>query len=207
MVYGKKRTKTGILGGTFNPVHNGHIHLAENALQAAGLDQILFVPSGISYMKDQHEILPAKERVELVRLAIQDHPRFLLSTIETDRECNSYTHETILTLQTKHRDTEFFFLTGADTIFSMEDWKDPVTIFRAVTILAACRPGVSQEDLRQKIAYLHIAYGADIRLIAVDFVNISSSYIRNAIKEGKSVHGLLPFAVEAYIKEHHFYTN
>ena len=119
MVYGKKRTKTGILGGTFNPVHNGHIHLAENALQAAGLDQILFVPSGISYMKDQHEILPAKERVELVRLAIQDHPRFLLSTIETDRECNSYTHETILTMQTKHRDTEFFFLTGADTIFSI----------------------------------------------------------------------------------------
>lgn len=201
----EKQIKTGILGGTFNPVHNGHIHLAENALHAAGLDRILFVPSGISYMKDQHEILPARERVELVKLAIQDHPRFFLSTIETDRECNSYTHETILALQKKHRDTSFFFLTGADTIFSMEDWKDPVTIFRSVTILAACRPGVSQEDLKRKIAYLHAMYEADIRLIAVDFVDISSSSIRNAIKEGKSVHGLLPSAVEAYIKEHHFY--
>ena len=143
--------------------------------------------------------------MELVRLAIQDHPRFFLSTIETDRERNSYTHETILSLQKEHRDTSFFFLTGADTIFSMEDWKDPVTIFRSVTILAACRPGVSQEELKRKIAYLHAVYEADIRLIAVDFVDISSSSIRNAIKEGKSVHGLLPSAVEAYIKEHHFY--
>lgn len=197
--------KTGIFGGTFNPIHCGHLHLAEKALRAVGLDEILFVPSGISYMKDQKEILPARERSEMVRLAIWECPAFKVSSIETDKPCNSYSHETIRELKQEQPDTEFYFLTGADTVFSMEDWKDPISIFHSVTILAACRPGVSQDGLKKQISYLHSKYQADIRLISADYIDISSSDIRKAIKSGKSIRGLVPPIVEEYILKNHLY--
>lgn len=197
--------RTGILGGTFNPVHYGHIHLAERALEAAALDTIVFIPSGISYMKDQREILPAKERMEMVKLAVSEYPDFTVSAIEMEKKGNSYTHETIGILKKAHPDTEFFFLTGADTIFSMEEWRDPVSIFQSVTILAAYRTGVSLDGLKRQIIHLQDAYDANIRLVAVDHVDISSSYIREAVKNGKSIHGLMPQPVEDYIMEHHFY--
>lgn len=199
--------KTGILGGTFNPVHCGHIHLARKALEEAKLDQILFIPSGVSYMKNLNEILPTQERLEMVRLAVRQYPAFAVSSIETDKKGNSYSHETIQALQNEQPETEFFFLTGADTIFSMEEWKDPASIFQSVTILAACRPGISLEGLQKQISYLQTKYRADIRLIAVDYVDISSSDIREAIRNGISIHGLVPQAVENYISEHHLYQN
>lgn len=197
--------KVGILGGTFNPVHFGHIHLAQKALDTAGLDQVLFVPSGVSYMKDQREILPAKHRVQMVTLAVADYPYFEVSAIETEKEGNSYTHETIRALQKRHPQAEFFFLTGADTLFSIESWKDPGSIFHSVTILAACRIGASLQELKEQITHLHETYGADIRLIATDRIDISSSGIREAICNGKPISGLMPAAVEDYIVKHHFY--
>ena len=201
----KEKQKTGILGGTFNPIHCGHIHLAQKAMSAAGLDRVLFIPSGVCYMKDQSEILPTKERIKMVKLALQEYPYFDISTIETDRQGNSYSHETIHALQRQCPDTEFFFLTGADTIFAMEEWKDPVSIFRSVVILAACRPGISQERLQEQISYLKSKYEADIRLIVQDYVDISSSDIRRALRNRGSIHGLVPQSVENYIRINHFY--
>lgn len=174
-------------------------------MEAAELDQVLFIPSGVSYMKKQSEILPAEYRTEMVELAVSDYPDFAVSTIEIDKTGNSYSHETIHALQKEQPDTEFFFLTGADTVFSMTDWKDPISIFQSVTILAAYRTGVPLEKLKEQIAYLHSNYCADIRLIAVDHIDISSSDIRKAVGNGKSVRGLMPPAVEKYIMEHHFY--
>ena len=199
--------KVGILGGTFNPVHLGHLRLAEKAMLVASLDQVLFIPSGISYMKNQQEIVPARDRMAMVQLAIQGNSRFRVSNIEIEKKGNSYSHETIRELQKQQKDTQFFFLTGADTVFSMENWKDPADIFCSVTVLAAYRTGVSLEQLKKKIEQLKILYQADIRLIASDHIDISSSQIRKAISGGISVHELLPQAVEQYIKEHHFYEN
>lgn len=197
--------KVGILGGTFNPIHCGHLHLAQKALEAARLDQVLFIPSGVSYMKNQSEILPAEIRMEMVRLAIWEHPEFAVSAIEIEKTGNSYSHETIHALQEQNPETEFYFLTGADTLFSIETWKDPVSIFEAVTILAAYRIGVSLEELKKKAFYLEETYGARIRLAAVDHVDISSSEIREAVRTGRSIHGLLPEAVERYIEKNHLY--
>ena len=104
--------KVGILGGTFNPIHNGHIHLAQKALDAVDLDQILFIPSGISYMKNQNEILPPDTRMEMVQLAAMDNSHFSVSDIEIEKGGNSYSHETIRTLQEQQPQTEFFFLIG-----------------------------------------------------------------------------------------------
>lgn len=197
--------KVGILGGTFNPIHCGHIHLAERALKEAGLDQVLFIPSGVSYMKDQNEILPAHHRLEMVRLAIAEHPAFAVSDIEIQKAGNSYSHETIKALQEQYPDVRFFFLTGADTIFSIESWKDPVSIFRAVTILAAYREGRSLKQLLDQIDYLKGRYDADIRLIAADHVDVSSSELRAAIRNAEAVDSLLPQPVREYIAKYHLY--
>ncbi|HCT91407.1 MAG TPA: nicotinate-nucleotide adenylyltransferase [Lachnospiraceae bacterium] len=203
----KNHKKVGILGGTFNPIHLGHLRLAEKAMRAASLDQVLFIPSGISYMKNQQKIVPAKDRMAMVQLAIQGNPHFRVSAIEIEKKGNSYSHETIRELQRQQKDTKFFFLTGADTVFSMENWNNPAYIFRSVTILAAYRTGVSLEQLQEKIEQLKKLYQADIRLIAADHIDISSSQIRKAISEGTSVRELLPRTVERYIKDHHFYEN
>ena len=197
--------KVGILGGTFNPIHNGHIHLAQKALDAVDLDQILFIPSGISYMKNQNEILPPDIRMEMVQLAAMDNSHFSVSDIEIEKGGNSYSHETIRTLQEQQPQTEFFFLIGADTLFSIEKWKDPQSIFQSVTILAAYRIGVSLEELQDQVVRLQDLYGAKIQLIAVDHVDISSSGIREMLRLGSSIHGLVPQAVEEYITVRQLY--
>ena len=156
-------------------------------------------------MKDQSEILPAKRRAEMVRLAIQDEPDFAVSTIEIEKTGNSYSHETIWELQRQRPDTEFFFLTGADTLFSMEEWVAPAAIFEAVTVLAAYRSGVSLEGLKRQIDHLHKRYRASIRLVETAPVDISSSGIRSLIRGGKSIRGLVPPAVEEYIGKNHLY--
>lgn len=203
----KNGKKIGILGGTFNPIHCGHLYLAESAMKAASLDEVLFIPSGLSYMKNQREILSPVDRMEMVKLAIRDYPNFNTSSIEINKVGNSYSYETILELKEQYRDVEFFFLTGADTLFSMERWKNPDIIFREVAILAAYRIGVSLEALQQQISYLQGKYAANIHLTAITHVDISSTDIRQLIKRGDSIHGLVPSAVECYIKQHHFYNN
>ena len=122
--------KTGILGGTFNPIHMAHLIIAEIALEEAELDEILFIPSGCSYLKDAADILPAKERIHMTGLAIEDNPKFALSTIETDREGNSYTCDTLLELRERYPDQENYLIVGADNLFTMEEWKDPEVIFQ-----------------------------------------------------------------------------
>ena len=143
----------------------------------------------------------------MVRLAIMQYPAFAVSSIETDKKSNSYTHETILALQNEQPETEFFFLTGADTIFSMEEWKDPARYFSVCLRSGSLQTRHISGRTAKQISYLQTKYQADIRLIAVDYVDISSSDIRNAIRNGTSIRGLVPQTVENYISEHHLYQN
>ena len=122
-------SKIGILGGTFNPIHNGHLLLAEQARCFYGLDQVLFIPSGCSYMKRQEEILPGEIRFQMVQLAIADNPYFCVSDMEIVREGNSYTCETITRLHAQYPEDELYYIVGADTLFQMEFWKNPEQIF------------------------------------------------------------------------------
>lgn len=197
--------KTGILGGTFNPIHMAHLIVAEIALEEAGLDEILFVPSGCSYLKDAADILPAKERIRMTGLAIEDNPKFALSTIETDREGNSYTCDTLLELKERYPDQENYLIVGADNLFTMEEWKDPEVIFRNAKILAAVRGGKKREDMEEKIRELKEKYGADIMLLHIKHVDISSSMIRKKVAEGRSIRYMLPERVRQYIIKNHFY--
>lgn len=200
---GKK--KTGIMGGTFNPIHIGHLLLAENAKEAFGLDEILFVPSGLPYMKNGIEIADKWMRLEMTRLAVSDNPAFVLSSAEVEREGNSYTWETLELLRGKEPETEFFFIEGADSLFAMESWKNPEIIFRDCTILAAVRDGKDDDDLREQIARLEKKYGARIGLIGMKEISFSSTDIRERIRNGRSIRYMVPDKVIEYIKKYRLY--
>lgn len=197
--------KIGILGGTFNPVHTAHLIIAEAAQEDAGLDDILFVPSGCSYLKDASDIVSAKHRINMTGLAIEDNPHFALSTIEIDRGGNSYTCDTIMELKKRYPDQEYYLIVGADNLFTMEEWKDAEVIFQNAKILAAVRGTKKRADMEKKIAQLKEKYGADIILLDVRQVDISSSAIREKIAAGRSVRYMLPDKVREYILKNHLY--
>ena len=132
-------SKIGILGGTFNPIHLGHLVLAQNALEWCNLDKVLIIPSGISYLKDPRIIASAFDRIKMVELSIKTNNKFELSTIETDRSGNSYTFETLNMLEEIYKGSELYYIIGADTLFSIEKWVRPEVIFEKTKIICARR--------------------------------------------------------------------
>lgn len=197
--------KIGIMGGTFNPIHMGHLIIAEKAREQSGLNKILFVPSGLPYMKDCRQVLPGKIRTRMTELAIQNNPFFAVSTIEVDREGRTYTYETLETLHGQNPDTEYYFILGADSLWNIETWKYPERIFAACHILAAVRDEKSLEDMEKQSLYLKKTYHADIELLRTGHMEISSSAIRNLCKEEKSIRYLVPEAVYDYIIQNKLY--
>lgn len=201
----KKSSKIGILGGTFNPIHNGHLIIAQNALEWCDLDKVLIMPSGVSYLKDPSKIVSTSHRINMVSLAISSNNCFELSTIETDRSGNSYTYETLEQLKATDSDSEFFFIIGADTLYSIEYWKNPERIFSNCTIICAIRDNYTIEDLYKKINELEEKFTARIILMTIPEVNISSSEIRDFIKSGKSAKYYMPDEVLEYISDNCLY--
>ena len=152
------------MGGTFNPIHIGHLLLAENAYSAFGLDQVLFIPSGCSYMKEQSGILDPDTRLRMTSLAVADNPHFQVSDIEIRRPGYTYTCETLEQLERENPGTEFFFLAGADSLFAMETWKDPEIIFQKATVLAAVRDDCGNSRLSEQAERLREKYHGRICL-------------------------------------------
>ncbi|MBO4902563.1 MAG: nicotinate-nucleotide adenylyltransferase [Lachnospiraceae bacterium] len=197
--------KCGILGGTFNPIHTGHLILAENAYDALKLDQVLFMPSGVSYLKDRREILPAKDRIRMVELAIENNPHFVLSTIETDRDGNSYTVDTLRILKDELPDAELFFIGGADILMSIHTWREPDQILQMADLVIAPRDFTEYQALQTQKAMLEEQYGATVILLDTPDLAISSSMIRERIRQKQSIRYYVPDAVIAYIREHQLY--
>jgi len=197
--------KVGIMGGTFNPIHLGHMIVAQNAHQSYNLDEVLFVPSGIPYMKE--DVLDAKTRITMTGIAIEDNSAFALSTIEVERGGNSYSYETIADLKKANPTTEYYFIVGSDSLFMMDKWKNPEKIFEEVPVLVAPRLGYSEEQLNEKIAELTEKYHADIRVLPMNCVDISSTAIREKVREHKSIRYLVHYRVVEYIEKHHLYQN
>ena len=201
------KKRVGIMGGTFNPIHIGHLIIAEAAYEAYDLDEVLFVPSGISYMKDQSEILDAKKRVHMTGLAIEDNPHFALSTIEIDRDGNSYSYETLETLRKQNPDTEYYFLVGSDTLFALETWKHPEILLPSCTILVAVRDGVPMEKMQEHASYLEEKFGGNIKLLTTPNIEISATDIRNRIAHNRNVKYFVPDAVLDFINKYDLYKN
>lgn len=197
--------KVGIMGGTFNPIHNGHLMLAEEALRQFLLDEVLFMPSGKSYMKANQDVQSGQTRAEMTALAIQDHPYFKLSTLELEHKGNTYTYRTLECLKKDSSDADYYFIMGADNLFHITQWALPERIFSNCCILAAARNDKTTDDLESQIRMLKQEYDADIRVLQTSPMDISSSDIRRKILAGESIKGEVPEAVRTYIEKKGLY--
>lgn len=197
--------KIGIMGGTFNPIHQGHLLLAECAYDTFDLDEIIFVPSGVPYFKEANDIANGAVRLEMTRSAIEGVPHYSISDMEIIRTGNTYTHETLEAFKKKYPNTEFYFILGADSLFTIEEWACPMRIFKACTILAAVRKGYRKKELAKKITQLSEKYDANIALLPMPYIEISSSNIRKLVKENRSIRYMVTDKVLSYIKSHNLY--
>lgn len=199
--------KIGIMGGTFDPIHMGHLALAQYAMDEEGLDEVWFVPTGCSYMKADREVLSPTERYEMTKLAVEGNPRMRCLDIEIKREGYTYSYETLEELRKEYPKEEFFFLFGADCLFAIETWKHPERIFANAKIIAAVRNGADISEMEFKIEELKKKYGAEIRLLSFLNLEISSTDLRERVRSGKSIRYLVPDKVFYYIAEKGFYQN
>ncbi len=180
--------KIGILGGTFNPIHIGHLILAEEAREKLGLDKIIFVPAFLPPHKDNSDIAPAKMRLEMVGLAISGNKYFSVSDMEIKRDGRSYTIDTIKEFTKKYPQDELYFIIGSDLLKYLDDWKDLSEIIKMVKFIVVTRPGYPLEEIP--------AYISTVPIRAVD---VSGFEIRSCVKEHKSFRYLVPEAVYKYI--------
>lgn len=197
--------KIGILGGTFNPIHVGHLMLSEWALDAAALDEIWLIPSGIPYQKTGQSILPGTERLYMAELAVRENARMRCLDMEIKKEGYTYTCETLESLKEEFPDAEFYFISGADCLFTMENWKHPERIFQNCTLIAAVRSDVSMERMEEKRKELLERFGGEILLLPFLRMSISSSEIRQRVTEGKTIRYMVPENVRNYIEAKGFY--
>jgi nicotinate-nucleotide adenylyltransferase len=196
--------KVGILGGTFDPIHTAHLIIAEAAYDAFGLDEVLLMPSGHSYFKDKRsqKVLSPEIRYAMVCEAAADNPHFTPSDFEIQREGNTYTYETLRGLREQHPENHYYFIVGADSIRDILTWKNPESIFADCTLLAALREdGIPTEEFLREVENLRTNHGADIYTLEIPAIGISSTDIRNRVKNGRTIHYLVPERVERYIIE------
>ena len=197
--------KTGIMGGTFNPIHNGHLMLAKEAYRQFNLDEVLFMPCGVPYMKAGQKVESGQIRAEMTALAIRDIPEFVLSTLEIEQTGNTYTYATLERLKELNPDTEYYFIVGADSLFYMTEWVYPERIFANCCILAAVRNGKTISDMEAQIRLLQKQYNADIRLLQIAGIDISSSDIRQKVSLGEPIGQEVPETVRTYIEKKGLY--
>lgn len=213
-----KRRKIGLFGGTFNPIHLGHLRGVEEIREAFRLDEIIFIPSAIPPHKAMEEIIDAKHRLEMVRLAIASNPYFSISDIELSRPGKSYSIDTIRHFREGCTDALFFIL-GGDAFVEIETWKDFQNLFTLCHFIVMARPGFQktpvasqlpgsltpafQYDLETKV-WVHLS-GYHLYFKEISFLDISSTKVRELIERGESVRYLIPPETEAYIHKHGLY--
>ena len=196
--------KYGIFGGTFNPIHYGHLMICEYLKEELGLDKIIFIPTGNPPHKDLD--VSARDRYEMVKLAISSNPTFEITDIETNRIKLSYTVDTVRELKKIYKDEKLFFLIGLDTLFQLKTWKKIEELSGEIEFVVALRPKyIDIEEINRELKFLRENYGTKVEIIHSPLYEISSTELRDRIKEEKSVRYLIPEEVVNYIKESGFY--
>ena len=193
--------KKAIFGGTFDPIHIGHLHIAYEALYNLHLDKILFVPAGNPPHKNSKKITDAKIRYDLVKRAIQSEAHFEISDYEINKKENSYTYETVELFSELHRNTEWYFLIGSDSLMDLGSWKNVDRILNKCKLVVYNRAGYTMEEMDKQRYYIEHKFNKKIIFIHLPIIDISSTNIRNSIKAGRNVNYLLPRGIEEIIHE------
>jgi len=187
--------KIGILGGTFNPIHIGHLILAEEAREKLLLDRVIFVPAYLPPHKDTADIAPAQHRFQMIEAAIKGNKFFAVSDIEIKRDGLSYTIDTLKEFKKTYRDDELYFISGSDLLKYLDEWKDLNEILKIVKFVVATRPGYPLDKIPSYI-----------QTVAIRAVDVSAFEVRSCVKQNRSFRYLVPEGVFAYINRERLYT-
>ncbi len=209
-------TKIGVLGGTFNPPHFGHLRLSEEACETYSLDRVVFIPTHIPPHKNQPDIAEAQHRLEMTNLACKDNPKFEVSDLEVSLKGKSYTINT-LEVFAQHKDAEVFFIIGSDSLKEIHLWKDYTRLFELSNFIVIPRPGTDLQDawaglpvkLKESFtqrdeAWIHKS-GKKVISSKITGLEISSTMVRNLVRDGRSIRYLIPDIVISFIQEHNLY--
>jgi nicotinate-nucleotide adenylyltransferase len=199
--------RIGVFGGTFDPVHLGHLVLAEQCREQGRLDEVWFVPSARPPHKPEPRT-PFDRRAEMLALAVAGNPAFRVERSENDRPDLSYTVDTLAEFRRRHPDCDFFLLIGSDTLRDLHTWKDPAGIVAAAGLLVVARPNcpvLSAEEVRTRLR-LPDAVPLRLECVTSPLLDIASRDLRERAAQGRSLRYLVPRAVEAYIADKHLYS-
>ncbi len=211
--------KIGLFGGTFNPIHLGHLRGAEQIREAFGLQEVVFIPAALPPHKVTEKIIAAHHRLEMVKRAIQKNPYFSASDVELRRSGKSYSIDTIRYFRERHQSSIFFFILGRDAFVEIETWKEYQHLFSLCNFIVMTRPGFQKSSAPPPLpeslipayrydqkaeAWVHSS-GYTLFFKEINFLDISSTRVRELIEKGESVRNLIPSEVEAYVREHGLY--
>jgi nicotinate-nucleotide adenylyltransferase len=198
--------RLGVFGGTFDPIHHGHLFIAQEAADRLDIDRVLFVPTGPAH--HLRRVAPGAsphDRAAMVQLAIEDNPTFALSTVEVDRSDPSFTVDTLRTISARWPEHQLYFICGMDSLDELPGWHDPTGILQLAELVAVERGGRSDVDLRAIEAAVPAARGR-VSTLASPGLEISASDVRERLATGRSVRYLVPDPVIGYIASHGLYT-
>jgi len=198
--------RVGILGGTFDPIHIGHLIMAEQIREEFQLDKVIFIPSGNPPHKKLQTVTDAEHRYNMVCEALKENPYFEESRIEIDRKGYTYTIDTLRDLKEHNKNNaHMYYIIGADVLYDLLTWKDYEKVFEICEFIAAMRPGKDRDGFRERIRYLEKEFSAKIHEAEISLIEVSSTMIRERVKQNKSIRYLVPEAVEEYIRKNRIY--
>lgn len=197
--------KIGIMGGTFNPIHNGHLYLAACAYEQLGLDEVRFIPTGSSPHKQDQQIIDGSHRLRMVTLALASYPAFFVDAREIHSDAISYTYLTLEQMKAQMPEDELYFLMGGDSLRDFKTWYHPEKICAYATLVAAIRDECDFLHLKEYAQELTQLYGARVRLIRTKNLSVASSELRRQAAAGASLREQVPESVYEYILKHGLY--
>lgn len=197
--------RLGLLGGTFDPVHWGHLLMAEQCREQCRLDQVWLLPAGLPPHKTDNAISTGKQRAEMLEFAIAGHPDLRVNRMELSREGKSYTVDTLEQLHGERPEDELFFIIGADSLNDLPEWREPERIIEYATVVAVNRgdrPLPSRDELTRQLGE---QIASRVELVTMPGIDLSATDIRHRVQEGRSIRFMVPRSVEAYIAENQLY--
>jgi nicotinate-nucleotide adenylyltransferase len=199
--------KIGVFGGTFDPIHLGHLIIAEQCREQASLDQVRFVPSARPPHKSERDISAFERRSDMIQLAIAGHPAFRVDELEKDRAGPSYTADTLAELHRANPGADLYLIIGSDCVPDLPGWHDPVRVVTQASLLVTARPGWaiwSVEQLREALK-LTKDVALNMQIVSIPLIDIASRDLRRRVAEGSSIRYFVPGAVAAYIADKKMY--
>ena len=195
----------GILGGTFDPFHTGHLCIAKSALETGGMEKVILMPAKVSPFKVGREMAGEEDRLAMAGLAAELSPGIEVSRLEVEADGVSYTFRTLTTLHKMHPYDRYWLIVGSDQFLNLESWYKGKDILESFQVILASRPGYMESEIEKKIQRYTDTYGTAVRVLKEEMPDISSTMIKEKIKSGDSITGLVPDMIEKYINEHGLY--